>query len=111
MRNEDGTFAPGWKGKPKAAKNKVTQDIRRRFQQIVENNLNTLEADLKALEPKDRINAIIGLAPFFVPKLASVSVQTTARKEIIKIEVITSGKTLTELEHGADNNQDRLIEE
>jgi hypothetical protein len=56
-------------GRPKGTPNKDTAQIRNSFQLLVENNLEQLENDLKALEPKDRVKAIIDLSKFVIPLL------------------------------------------
>jgi hypothetical protein len=65
-------------GRPKGAKNKTTIEIREQIQWLVEDNLDLLNEDLKGLEPKDRIAAIIHLAKFILPTLKA--------QEIIPIE-------------------------
>ncbi|MBK0383558.1 hypothetical protein I5M32_11375 [Pedobacter sp. SD-b] len=54
-------------GRTKGTTNKDTAEIRNSFQLLIENNLKQLEQDLKALEPKDRVKAIIDLSKFVIP--------------------------------------------
>jgi hypothetical protein len=56
-------------GRPKGTPNKDTAQIRNSFQLLVENNIEQLENDLKALEPKDRVKAILDLSKFVIPLL------------------------------------------
>jgi hypothetical protein len=44
---------------------------------LVQNNLDTLDADLKALTPKDRVKAITDLCKFIVPTLKQVDAEVT----------------------------------
>lgn len=60
-------------GKPKGAKNKVSQDIREKIATLIEGNLNDFEKDLSKLEPKERIKFLIDLMPYVVPKLQTIS--------------------------------------
>jgi hypothetical protein len=65
-------------GRPKGSKNKTTIEIREQIQFLVEDNLDLLNEDLKKLEPRDRIKAVIDLAKFILPTLKA--------QEIIPIE-------------------------
>ena len=64
-------------GRPKGTPNKATAEVRKAFQSLVENNLPQLEKDLKQLEPKERINAILGIAKFILPQLKQIEVEQT----------------------------------
>ena len=72
-------------GRVKGTPNKVTSDIRDKFNLLVQGNLDQLDDDLKALTPKDRVNAVIQLAAFCVPKLQSVALEDK-RESAGKIE-------------------------
>ena len=58
-------------GRPKGTPNKTTKEMRRWIFNIVNNNIETLENDLKGLEPKERWQIINGLLPYIVTKLES----------------------------------------
>ena len=53
------------KGKP----NKATRELRETVKAILESYAETMEEDLKALEPKDRLNILVRLLEFAIPKL------------------------------------------
>lgn len=63
------------KGKPKTGgrtpgtPNRVTGDFRQRIQQLLDEQFDQLQADIKALEPKERVNSIIRLLEYTTPKL------------------------------------------
>lgn len=67
--------------------NKDTVVIRDAFKLLIENNLETLQSDLKALKPNERIKAITELSKFCVPTLKAVDFQdnTPVTKEPVKI--------------------------
>lgn len=69
-------------GRKKGDFNSSTKDIRDKFQQLVEGQLETLEADLKALTAKDRVKAILDLSRFVIPQLRSVEVKQDDDKSI-----------------------------
>jgi len=55
-------------GKPKGAKNKVTIALKERVTLLIENNFEKIEADINKLEPKERVQAIIKLMEFVIPR-------------------------------------------
>ena len=65
------------KGRPQGKPNKTTQEIKQMFQCLLEDNINTLQDDLKGLEPKDRIKAILDLAKLVLPSKQEHEISTT----------------------------------
>jgi len=61
-------------GRTKGTINKDTAEIRNSFQLLIENNLKQLEQDLKDLEPKDRVKAILDLSKFVIPLLKATEI-------------------------------------
>lgn len=59
-------------GRPKGTKNKATQQVKEAFTFLVQDNLPTLQEDLQALEPKERVKMILELSRFVVPRLKDV---------------------------------------
>jgi hypothetical protein len=55
-------------GRTKGTPNKVTQEVRDLFSQLVRDNLPQLKKDLAALEPYQRVNAMMKLSQFIIPK-------------------------------------------
>ena len=55
-------------GRTKGTPNKVTQEVRDLFDQLVRDNLPQLKKDLAALEPYQRVNAMMKLSQFIIPK-------------------------------------------
>ena len=60
------------RGRKLGSVNKATISIKDNFQNLIENNLALLDADLKSLSSKDRLRTIIDLAKFVVPTLKQV---------------------------------------
>lgn len=60
------------RGRKLGSVNKATISIKDNFQNLIENNLALLDADLKSLSSKDRLRTIIDLAKFLVPTLKQV---------------------------------------
>jgi hypothetical protein len=59
-------------GRKKGTPNKVSADLRGWINALIESNREQLEADLKALEPKDRIIILEKLMQYVIPKQQSV---------------------------------------
>ena len=84
-------------GRPKGSPNKTTSQIRRAFSTLVSDNIEQLQQDIDALEPKERINYIIKMAEFIIPKLQSVSIDDLASEgeqtiNEITINILHNGK-------------------
>lgn len=56
-------------GRPRGSRNKITQDTKQIVNKMLHECIKTLEKDLKALRPIDRINTIVSILPFLVPRL------------------------------------------
>jgi len=68
-------------GRTKGAINKNTADIRAKFQLLIENNIGTIEKDIEALKPLDRLKVLIDLAKFVVPTLKAVEVNDISEND------------------------------
>jgi hypothetical protein len=73
----------GNKGKPKGAISKHNKEIRERFKMLLDNNLDQIEDDLQKLNSKDRIDAILNLAGYVVPKLKAVEHRPEEEETIV----------------------------
>ena len=75
-------------GRPKGSKNKATNEIRQKFQELIESNYDQLEKDLKTLRASERVKAIIDLAKFILPtlKATEVDINSTDNFKPITIE-------------------------
>ena len=78
--------------------NKTTNEVRKAFQQLVENNLPKMQNDLDSLEPKDRIKFMLDMAKFILPQLQSISIDDLREKEVQGFNVLTIN-----LKNGSDD--------
>ena len=62
-------------GRPKGKPNKITQDVRGWLSAVIDKNRKQMERDLKALEPKDRLQMLEKLMQYVVPKQQAVSTE------------------------------------
>ena len=81
-------------GRPKGTKNKASGKYAQRVGEstmagyiaaIVENNLPQIQEDLDALEPQDRIRAIVSLMGYVIPKKQAINVQQSLDYEYEKL--------------------------
>ena len=63
-------------GRTAGAVNKTTAEIRKHFQNLVSDNLEQLNEDLKSLEPLQRLKMIIEISKFVVPTLKATELTT-----------------------------------
>ena len=71
-----GKFEKGNPGKPKGAKNKVTSELREKFEQLLETvTVEKMAEDLLELKPAERLNVIMSLAEYITPKLARTQME------------------------------------
>jgi hypothetical protein len=91
-------------GRTKGTPNRTTTEIRQNFQLLIENNLETLESDLKELEPKDRIKAILELSKFVLPILRATELSTTTDNKFQPIMISLGSGINPELSNGTNDN-------
>jgi hypothetical protein len=61
-------------GRTKGTPNKMTIEIREKFQTLLTDNLEQMQSDLDALEPKERLKTLLELANYVLPKLRTIDV-------------------------------------
>jgi hypothetical protein len=76
MRFKKGEPRPTGAGRKKGSDNIVNRDIRKAFQNLIEDNLDQIKLDLMMLEPKDRLIIVAKLAEFVVPKMSTQTINT-----------------------------------
>lgn len=59
-------------GRKQGTPNKISTNVRECFAELISQNLENLQSDIEALEPKDRIKVIIDLAKFVIPNLKAI---------------------------------------
>ena len=62
-------------GRPKGKPNKVTQETRAWLSAVIDKNRKQMERDLKALEPKDRLQMLEKLMQYVIPKQQATTVE------------------------------------
>ena len=74
------------RGRKLGSVNKATISIKDNFQNLIENNLALLDADLKSLSSKDRLRIIIDLAKFVIPSLKQVEAEVKNTTDLTWLE-------------------------
>jgi hypothetical protein len=78
-------------GRKKGKENLVTAEIREKFKELVENNLDKFQEDLDNLKPIERVRILVDLAKFIVPTLKAVEVNSQVQP-ILNIIDLGAGK-------------------
>ncbi len=68
--------------------NRTTQQVRKAFQLLIDDNLEQMQSDLDALTPRDRLRFIIDLSKFILPQLQAVSIEDLRDKDEFRVITI-----------------------
>jgi hypothetical protein len=66
-------------GRPEGAKNRVNDEIRTRINTFLDENFETIQSDIKDLEPRERVRFYIELLQYGVPKLKQTELKTEVK--------------------------------
>ena len=88
----------GVKSSRKGIPNKATSELRNRVKMIIEDNVERLQNDLDNVEPKERLNFLIQLLNFALPKLKAMEItdDRAAASEFKTIYINTNEDETTE---------------
>ena len=73
-------------GRPIGATGKLTGDLRTKVNQIIENNIGTIQSDIESLEPKDRLLILEKLLKYALPTLQALSPEAAIQYEYLELE-------------------------
>jgi hypothetical protein len=76
-------------GRKSGSTNKTTNEIRKKYLELIENNFEQLETDLQTLKASERVKAIIELSKFILPtlKATEMSLNNETKFQAIEIEL------------------------
>ena len=74
-------------GRPAGSKNNAPAEIRKKYQELIENNFEQLEEDLKSLKASERVKAIIDLSKFVLPTLKATEMNLSNETKFQAIEI------------------------
>jgi hypothetical protein len=76
-------------GREKGTPNKMTAELRAKFEKLLDDNLESIQTDLDRMQPRFRVHYIIELAKFCVPTLKAQEIDLTSDGENFTPIVIT----------------------
>lgn len=86
-------------GRPKGALNKTSAQTKNIIEKIVSSELKNINSLLEKLEPKERVDAIIKLLPYVIPKNAHIEIDSPAH-QFQQMNLTIIEQTLRLEEHG-----------
>ena len=88
FRNKELASKAGKLSTRKGVPNRTTQQVRKAFQLLIDDNLEQMQSDLDALTPRDRLRFIIDLSKFILPQLQAVSIEDLREKDEFRVITI-----------------------
>jgi hypothetical protein len=88
FRNRELASRAGKLSTRKGVPNRTTQQVRKAFQLLIDDNLEQMQSDLDALTPRDRLRFIIDLSKFILPQLQAVSIEDLREKDEFRVITI-----------------------
>ena len=76
-------------GRTAGTVNKTTAETKELLQKIVSNELDHIEGMLNKLEPKERIDAVIKLLPYIVPKQSEIAIDANNKFNVFEPVTLT----------------------
>jgi len=67
-------------GRPIGSPNKVTNEIRIQYSNLIAANIDRMQSDLDSLKPRERLEMIIALSRFVVPTMRAVELKSPDAK-------------------------------
>lgn len=87
-------------GRQKGTPNRITNDVRTWLAELISENRRQIEADLKELEPKDRVMMLEKLMQYVIPKKQAIKAEIEDLSDDDVAEV--ADRILTELRNNGD---------
>jgi len=90
---------PKYGGRQRGTPNKITKEVKEKFEHLLNSNLDTLQIDLDQLSPRWRVHYILELGKFVIPtmKAQDIDLNMERNSEINSI-------TVTIANNGEDTN-------
>jgi len=95
-------------GRPVGSKNHVTQDLRKRINDFLNDNWESLQEDFEQLEPKDKLLFYEKLLQYGLPKMQST--QLTVDVEVSKTDILKIFPMDEDIEALDDAKLDNVID-
>ena len=98
FKNKELASKAGKLGTRKGVQNRTTQQVRKAFQLLIDDNIEQMQNDMNELTPRDRLRFIIDLSKFILPQLQAVSIDDLRDKDEFRVITIN----LNNKEHDAN---------
>ena len=109
FRNRELASMAGKMSSREGVPNRATNEVRKAFQLLIDDNLEQMQSDLDALTPRDRLRFIIDLSKFILPQLQSISVNDLREREIHGFNVLTINiKDNSDESNDSDDSNSRI---
>jgi|GEM_PF-2207192 len=69
-----------YRGRPNGSPNKITNEIRIQYSNLIAANFDRMQTDLDSLKPRERLEMIIALSRFVVPTMRAVELKSPDAK-------------------------------
>ena len=80
-------------GRAKGTPNRTTAETKELLQSIVSNELDNILVLLEMLEPKERIDAVIKLLPYIVPKQQEIAIDNKPQINGITVTIVNPNES------------------
>lgn len=74
-------------GRQQGTPNKVTQEIREKFEMLMTDNLEHIQDDLNAMTPRWRVHYLLEMAKFCVPTLKAQEIELSSEDKMQPIVI------------------------
>ena len=88
FKNKELASKAGKLGTRKGVQNRTTQQVRKAFQLLIDDNIEQMQNDMNELTPRDRLRFIIDLSKFILPQLQAVSIDDLRDKDEFRVITI-----------------------
>ena len=97
MARNQTTFKPGEGGRPKGAQNKTGMQVKEILNEILSDEIEAMPERLNQLSDKDRLDIVIKLLPYILPKqkefeitndITKMNLPDYMKKDLINIPII-----------------------
>jgi prophage DNA circulation protein len=76
-------------GRTKGTPNRTTAETKELLQKVVTNELDNLTESLESLTPKERLDVVIKLLPYLLPKQQEIAIESTQPPfQSITVEIV-----------------------
>jgi hypothetical protein len=74
-------------GRPQGSRNSYSIQFKQKIETALDESINTIQEDLKALTSKERLDVLSRLLPFILPKLREIDVTTNPVEQPNEIKI------------------------